>query len=78
MDAIAVKLNKAVLLMTSFHVIKDDHVSCNSVERVAAELGTIPSELLTSLTPRLPRVYIEGGRVKSVVRACHQEAKRWK
>ncbi|XP_041364946.1 alanine racemase-like [Gigantopelta aegis] len=69
MDAVTVRLNKAVPLTTPFYVLRDDYDSCNSVRRVAAQLDTVPYEVLTSLDSRLPRVYVAGGAIKSVVRS---------
>ena len=36
------------------------------LEQVARELGTIPYEVLTLLSDRLAKVYIEDGRIREV------------
>lgn len=40
---------------------------CISVDEVAADIGTISYELVSIISKRIPRVYLKGGRISSVL-----------
>ncbi|ESP03763.1 hypothetical protein LOTGIDRAFT_230095 [Lottia gigantea] len=65
MDAITVRLDSLDSNQV-YYIMKDDYVSGHSLTKIAAELKTIPYEIGTSLSKRLPRVYISGGKVVAV------------
>lgn len=58
MDAVTVHVDDSVTVHTPFYVIQDDYSSPNSASNIAQMLDTIPYEIGTSLSLRLPRIYI--------------------
>lgn len=57
MDAVTVRVDDSVTVHTPFYVIRDDYTSPNSASNIAQMLDTIPYEIGTSLSTRLPRIY---------------------
>ncbi|CAG5130353.1 unnamed protein product [Candidula unifasciata] len=57
MDAVTVRVDDSVTVQTPFYVIRDDYNSPNSASNIAQMLDTIPYEIGTSLSIRLPRIY---------------------
>ncbi|KAK3608216.1 hypothetical protein CHS0354_039235 [Potamilus streckersoni] len=62
MDAITVKLHKDTACQ-DYYILQDDFTSANSTTQMANELKTITYEVCTSLSQRLPRLYIGDGKL---------------
>lgn len=66
MDAITVVVKDDTTIETPFYIYTSDYTSPNSVTGMARTIGTIPYEVGTSLSTRLPRLYVTGNTVFTV------------
>ncbi len=64
MDGITVKLPEAARHCRHLCVMADDFHSVNSAVAMARIMNTIPYEVCTNLSARIPRLYVEDGVVK--------------
>uniref|UniRef100_A0A0B7A724 Alanine racemase C-terminal domain-containing protein n=3 Tax=Arion vulgaris TaxID=1028688 RepID=A0A0B7A724_9EUPU len=58
MDTVAVRVDDSVTVDTPFYVLKDDYSSPNSASNIGDMTDNIADAVVTSLSLRLPRVYV--------------------
>ena len=62
MDAVTVALPERVSKDETFTFLSADFDPVTSVVPLSETVGSIPHDVLTKFTPRLPRVYLSEGR----------------
>ncbi len=67
MDAVTVKVPECISLDETFTFLSADYDDVTSGVPLSETVGTIPHDLLTKFTSRLPRIYLRKGSQPIVV-----------